>query len=62
MLVRGAVGGGEADLRKRVLEAVLFCCSGVAHVGREVPAGILGDFRDDEAARYIWDPVSLFLG
>jgi hypothetical protein len=50
VLVCGAVGGCEADLREGVLEAVGFGGLGVAHVGGKVPACSLGYLGDDEAA------------
>lgn len=60
VLRRGTVRGSEADLSEGVLEADGLGGTGVADVGLEIPAGVLGDLGDDETARYVGDPVAVF--
>lgn len=60
MLGRGTVRGSEADLSESVLEADGLGGTGIADVGLEVPAGVLGDLGNDETAGDVGDPVAGF--
>ncbi len=62
MLELGAIAGGKADLRQRVVEAGLLGDLRQLAVVVDGPAGALFDLADDQPATDVRDPVRKFYG
>lgn len=60
VLGRGTVRGSEADLSESVLEADGLGGTGIADVGLEIPARVLGDLGDDKTSGDVGYPVAAF--
>lgn len=60
VLGRRTIRGSEADLSESVLETDGLGRTGIADVGLEIPAGVLGNLGNDETARDVGDPVAVF--
>lgn len=60
VLGRRTIRGSEADLSESVLETNGLGRTGIADVGLEIPAGVLGNLGNDETARDVGDPVAVF--